>query len=525
MKSWSIGKKFGFANIAVAVAVLSIGLLSVRTVSSLQAVIDDAFDRDVAKQALGGDLDADLRDMLAKEEAAVSSALQNNAAQVEAETKEYAAAKARVEKTFAALKTSVETDAERNLLQEVEKHYKAWQPVHDQLAQMLKSGDSAGAVQLQDSKIDAMLDQLEADVDKLSNEFTHTSADSNAAADTLVARAFMALAILNGICLIAVAGNALIVRQTVKTLRGSVTELSEGAQQVASASSQVASASQGMSQGATEQAASLEETSASMEEMASMTRSNAENSNDAAGKMHETERLVHGAQVALDEMVASMTAIKNSSDRVAKIIKTIDEIAFQTNILALNAAVEAARAGEAGMGFAVVADEVRSLAQRSAQAAKDTADLIDESITNSNEGHRKVQTVTGAIDAITASMSEARALVDGVSVASRQQAQGIDQVTQAVAQMEKVTQNNAAMAEESAAASEELNAQAEASMDIVGTLSALVIGRKASAGAGAPAAAYESAGKQSGRVVKMRPARQSGGGFSSGAGTGTFGNF
>jgi methyl-accepting chemotaxis protein/methyl-accepting chemotaxis protein-1 (serine sensor receptor) len=480
MRAWSIGKKFGFANIAVAAAVLSIGMLTVWTINSLEAVIDDAFDRDVVKQALAGDLDADLREMLAKEEAAVSSVLQNDAAELEEESREYAVAKARVETTLATLKSDTETDAERAVLREIEAQYRAWQPLHEQMEQALKKGDTAAAVKLQDEQLDGILDKLDATVDKLSNEFTHTSTQSNAEGDLLVERSFMALAVLGAICLIAVAGNALIVRTTVKTLRGSVTELSDGAQQVASASSQVASASQGMSQGATEQAASLEETSASMEEMASMTRSNAENSHEAAGKMHETEQLVQNATVALDGMVTSMTAIKDSSDRVAKIIKTIDEIAFQTNILALNAAVEAARAGDAGMGFAVVADEVRSLAQRSAQAAKDTAALIDESISNSHEGHRKVQTVTEAIDAITESMSKARALVDGVSVASRQQAQGIDQVTQAIAQMEKVTQNNAAMAEESAAASEELNAQAEASMEVVGNLSALVVGRKGS---------------------------------------------
>jgi len=175
-------------------------------------------------------------------------------------------------------------------------------------------------------------------------------------------------------------------------------------------------------------------------------------------------------------MVTSMAAIKESSDKVGKIIKTIDEIAFQTNILALNAAVEAARAGEAGMGFAVVADEVRNLAQRSAQAAKDTAALIEESIAKSTEGAVKVEQVAGSIAGITEAVGEVKGLVEEVSVASRQQAQGIDQVSQAVAQMEKVTQTTAATAEESAAASEELNAQAEASLGVVRQLEQLVGG-------------------------------------------------
>jgi methyl-accepting chemotaxis protein len=159
---------------------------------------------------------------------------------------------------------------------------------------------------------------------------------------------------------------------------------------------------------------------------------------------------------------------------VSKIIKTIDEIAFQTNILALNAAVEAARAGEAGMGFAVVADEVRTLAQRSAQAAKDTAVLIEESIAKANDGNQKVSLVTSAIAAITDSSVKAKGLVDEVSVASRQQSQGIEQVSQAIAQMEKVTQTNAASAEESAAVSQELSAQAEEASSVVRKLMDLV---------------------------------------------------
>jgi len=271
---------------------------------------------------------------------------------------------------------------------------------------------------------------------------------------------------------------AVVVRWVVKgiitTLRTATHDLAQGAQHVATASSQVASASQSLSQGATEQAASLEETSASMEEIASMTRMNAENTHQAAGMMADAEKQVHGANAALTAMVASMSAIKESSDKVSKIIKTIDEIAFQTNILALNAAVEAARAGEAGMGFAVVADEVRTLAQRSAQAAKDTAVLIEESIAKANDGNQKVSLVTSAIAAITESSVKAKGLVDEVSVASRQQSQGIEQVSQAIAQMEKVTQTNAASAEESAAVSEELSAQAEEASSVVKRLMDLV---------------------------------------------------
>jgi methyl-accepting chemotaxis protein len=252
------------------------------------------------------------------------------------------------------------------------------------------------------------------------------------------------------------------------------THLSETAEGTTAAAGQVSVTAQSLSQSATEQAASLEETSASMEEMASMTRKNAENSQSAAQLMADVDGRVGDSNAALGGMVSSMTSIQASSRQVALIIKTIDEIAFQTNILALNAAVEAARAGEAGMGFAVVADEVRNLAQRSAKAAKDTAELIEASIAKIDAGSHNVQRVSDSISAITESVTKVKGLVDEVSMASRQQTQGIEQVSQAVQQMEKLTQTTAATAEESAAASEELTAQAESTMGVVERLSSLV---------------------------------------------------
>jgi methyl-accepting chemotaxis protein/methyl-accepting chemotaxis protein-1 (serine sensor receptor) len=201
-----------------------------------------------------------------------------------------------------------------------------------------------------------------------------------------------------------------------------------------------------------------------MEEMASMTRRNAEHARQAATLMTAMDDGVQTSNAALTSMVGSMDAIRDSSSQVSKIIKTIDDIAFQTNILALNAAVEAARAGEAGMGFAVVADEVRSLALRSAQAAKDTAVLIEDSVSKAQSGSEQVGRVSSAIQIITGHVVKVKAIVDEVSEASKQQSQGLDQVAHALHQMEKVTQNTAATAEESAAASEQLNAQAEMTM-------------------------------------------------------------
>ncbi len=283
--------------------------------------------------------------------------------------------------------------------------------------------------------------------------------------------------VILGIALVAGSSALYFVARSVnRALMAAISELTKGAEQVTSASAQVASSSQSLAQGASEQAASLEETSASTQEITSMTRTNAENSQTAAEVMGAVDREVKEGNRTLEEMLVSMQQINASSDKISKIIKVIDEIAFQTNILALNAAVEAARAGEAGMGFAVVADEVRNLAQRSAQAAKDTAALIEESISKSTEGGAKLGQVAQVIRAITESAGKVKTLVDEVSLGSQEQARGIDQISKAVSQMDQVTQATAASAEQSASASEQLSAQAEAVSAIVGDLRALVGG-------------------------------------------------
>jgi methyl-accepting chemotaxis protein/methyl-accepting chemotaxis protein-1 (serine sensor receptor) len=242
-----------------------------------------------------------------------------------------------------------------------------------------------------------------------------------------------------------------VVRQTSGTLRQIAGEMADGATQVAAAAAQASSSSQSLAQGASEQGASLEETSASSEQIGSMARKNSENSVGAVALVAQSQQQFVQTNQSLEQMVVSMGEINTQSDRIAKIIKVIDEIAFQTNILALNAAVEAARAGEAGMGFAVVADEVRNLSQRCAQAAKDTAALIEESIAKSNDGKTKVDRVAAAIRSITEESAKVKTLVDEVSLGSREQASGIEQIGKAIAQMEQVTQRTAANAEEGAA--------------------------------------------------------------------------
>ncbi|OHB53934.1 MAG: hypothetical protein A2Y12_12135 [Planctomycetes bacterium GWF2_42_9] len=261
-----------------------------------------------------------------------------------------------------------------------------------------------------------------------------------------------------------------------KKLTQIINDLVIGSEQVSSSSSQVSDASQALAEGATEQAASLEETSSSLEEMSSMTKQNADNAQQANTLATEARKAANNGTEAMGRMTSAIKDIQKSSNETAKIIKVIDEIAFQTNLLALNAAVEAARAGEAGKGFAVVAAEVRNLAIRSADAAKNTTNMIEESVKNSKNGVDIANEVNKVLSEIVQSVGKTTDLVSEIAAASSEQAKGIEQVNDAVAQMDKVTQQNAASAEQSASASEELNAQAEQMNTIVQQLAALVGG-------------------------------------------------
>ena len=261
---------------------------------------------------------------------------------------------------------------------------------------------------------------------------------------------------------------------TVHQLRQLADSLGEASNQVAQAADQVSSASQQLASGSNEQASSLEETSASLNEMASMTKRNAEGAARANDLARSARKSADTGATDMEQMHGSMAAIKASSDDIAKIIKTIDEIAFQTNSLALNAAVEAARAGEAGAGFAVVADEVRALAQRSAKASKETADKIETAISKTDQGVQISVRVTQNLGEIVETVRKVDDLISEVATASNEQNQGVDQINTAVSQMEKITQNNAAGAEESAAAAEQLKAQALSLQDAVTELSKMV---------------------------------------------------
>jgi methyl-accepting chemotaxis protein len=260
----------------------------------------------------------------------------------------------------------------------------------------------------------------------------------------------------------------------VKPINRVVAGITESTDQVSSASAQVSKSSQQLAEGATEQAASLEETSSSLEEMSSMAKHSADNASQARAMMTEAKGVVEKANGQMAQLTEAIGEITRSSEETGKIIKTIDEIAFQTNLLALNAAVEAARAGEAGAGFAVVADEVRNLALRSAEAAKNTSELIEKTIKAVKNGNEITIATQSAFRANAEISGKIGQLVDEIATASEEQSQGIGQVNTAVSEMDKVTQQTAANAEESASAAEEMNAQAQQMKGYVEELAAVV---------------------------------------------------
>ncbi len=457
---WTIGAKLGGSFAAIFILLLVLSYSSLSAISGLGAQTDKLVNVEMQQQNLVSEVDRTIREMLAGQRGTVLFSMAKQSGLAESAGDAFRNASSTAAKLAGQLRTTLESDADRRAAEEILAGLSAWAPLYQEISNLAAAQQFEGPLMEVMGRTAAITDRItRASAQLREAQAQRAAAEAAKAAGTVSSRWWIAF-VLIGLTLATACIGVLMLRQVNSGLRQIASEIGEGAGQVAGAAGQVSSSSQALAQGSSEQAASLEETSASSEEITSMTRKNAENSRSAAELMGDAGRKVDEANRTLGEMVASMREINSSSDKIGKIIKVIDEIAFQTNILALNAAVEAARAGEAGMGFAVVADEVRNLAQRSAQAAKDTAALIEESIAKSNEGSTRLDQVATAIRGITGSTNQVKTLVDEVKVGSEEQARGIEQISKAIAQMEQVTQKTAANAEESASAGEEMSAQA-----------------------------------------------------------------
>ena len=327
-------------------------------------------------------------------------------------------------------------------------------------------GKIAKLTELQENRITLQLEAVQTGSRKV-----ESTSETMVAQSRMVIMTFLLIGLIVALAILATV--YFVARSIRQPIIKAVEDLSDASSSLNASSNQLSGSSQGLAEGASEQAASLEETSSTLEEVASMTRQTTENAKQADQLAKDAKSSSKKGREAMGRMVAAISAIKDSSDQTAKIIKTIDEIAFQTNLLALNAAVEAARAGDAGRGFAVVAEEVRNLAQRSAEAAKSTSELIESSQEKSETGVTVAGEVEALLQEVHTSIEKVGDILNEVSAASDEQAQGVEQVNSAVTQIDQVTQSNAANAEETASASQELSSQAIILNQIVQQLATL----------------------------------------------------
>jgi methyl-accepting chemotaxis protein/methyl-accepting chemotaxis protein-1 (serine sensor receptor) len=473
----SLTKKLtlAFSSLALALAILSAVMLS--GFLSMKGALEQIAYHTGEKQFLAARFEADVQSMRASQRGMELYTVGKNPKKVADAKQKYQDRMAQAREELQHIESLGVSREEADLINQSRSGLQEVEQYVSEIIRFCDAGDGDGAAALSASKTVSPFELAAKPALKLVDEedklLRSTQQDAIQAMNRnlLIAFVLVVLGVAAGVAAF------FTIRKATVTLRRTAHTLFEGAEQVASAAEQVSNSSQALAQGASEQAAAIEETSASSLEVSAMTEKNSENTTAAAENMTHVSKQVVVSNESLRQMVVSMREINQSSESISKIMKVIDDIAFQTNILALNAAVESARAGEAGLGFAVVADEVRNLAQRCAQAAKDTSNLIQESISKANEGTRRLGQVEQSITALTGHSEKVKILVEEVLAASHEQTRGLQQITHAINQMELVSQTTAASAEQGAAAGEQLNAQSDTLKGISVELLTLVNGR------------------------------------------------
>jgi len=471
---WTIGRRIG-AGFTLLIAILAVvGVISYVRVAAINESASEMELHAMPALLLLGQAESEVKENFIN---TAQHVMAPDAATKVSIDKELGEKSSRLTKIYKDYEAVLDEAAEKTAYEKLTERRNAYRDLRTKVLALSRSGRVAQALEA-DTMLNASLYPVYKEYVSTLRELVETArAKGTAASDDIKhavaqTRATVLIGVLSALVVGTVIGY-LITRDTKGALGGVANELADGSAQLSSASGEINRASQSLAQGSSELAASIEETSATLEEISSMTKRNAESAGTAREIANQTRAAAETGSTGMKTMTAAMDAIKASSENTAKIIRTIDDIAFQTNLLALNAAVEAARAGEAGAGFAVVAEEVRSLAQRSTQAARETSDKIQDSIQKSEHGVTISAEVAKTLEEIVTRARRVDELVAEIASASKEQSLGVDQVVTAVSQMEKATQSTAAGAEECASASQQLNAQAISQDSIVDRLRSL----------------------------------------------------